>query len=56
MRELRIAAPAQLRLDVGTQAGGSWWDLPEPTRAEVVVVLARLIAKGIVEGEEDCDD
>jgi len=56
LRVLRIAAPVQLRLDVGADDGGSWWELPEATRAEVLVVLGRLIARGIVAGEEGGDD
>ncbi len=54
MRVLRIAAPTQLQLDVGGPTRQQWWALPEPTQAELLVVLARLIAKGIVveEGED----
>lgn len=55
MRALRLAAPAQLRLDVGENAGGSWWDLPEATRAEVLRVLSRMIANGVLDEEADGD-
>jgi len=51
LRALRLAAPAQLRLDVGEHAGGSWWDLPEATRAEVLRVLSRMIANGVLDEE-----
>jgi hypothetical protein len=49
LRALRVAAPVQLSLSTGSGEGdpaGRWWRLPEPTRAEVVVLLARLIARG----------
>jgi len=47
---LRIAAPAQLRLAMGDDAPG-WEDLSEPARAEVLRLLARLIARGVVDEE-----
>ncbi len=55
MRALRIVAPAQLELGTGQEVRVSWWDLPEPTRAEVVRQLSALIAKGVL-GEEDGGD
>lgn len=55
MRVLRIVAPAQLRLTVGEEVGGSWWDLPEATRVEVLGLLSRLIAKGVLDEEEGHD-
>lgn len=57
MRSLRIVASAPLRLRYGDEdANGRWEDLPEATRASVLSLLARLIAKGIVSDEEDHDD
>lgn len=55
MRALRVAAPAQLRLDVGENAGGPWWDLPEATRAQVLRVLSRMIANGVLDEEAGGD-
>jgi len=51
LRELRIAAPAQLRLETGQEIRGSWEDLPAATQAEVLGLLSGLIAKGVVEEE-----
>jgi hypothetical protein len=55
LRRLRLPAPAQLplALDDGSAARSDrWWSLPEEARHEVLVLLARLIARGIV-CEED---
>ena len=50
MRALRVAAPVQLALLTkpghGT-AAERWSRLPEATRADVLVLLARLIARGV---------
>ena len=51
MRALRVAAPVQLALL--TEPGHStpadrWSRLPEATRADVLVLLARLIARGVL--------
>lgn len=51
MRELRIAAPVQLRLETGQEIRGSWWDLPAATQAEVLRVLSGLIAKAVLDEE-----
>jgi hypothetical protein len=49
VRELRIAAAVQLRLPWEQECvGGRWELLPEPTRAQVLTLLARMIAKGVV--------
>jgi hypothetical protein len=57
LRALRIAAPAQLTLSYGAErVDGRWEGLPEPTRAALLALLARLIAKGVLaDGEEDGD-
>lgn len=55
MRALRIAAPTQLQLGMGEEVGGSWWDLPEATRAEVLRVLSRMIANGVLDEEAGGD-
>jgi hypothetical protein len=55
LRALRIAAPAQLKLETGQEVRGSWWDLPEPTQAEVLRQLSALIAKGVL-GEKEGGD
>jgi len=51
LRKLRIAAPAQLPLALpdAVAAADRWWALPEATQAEVLALLARLIANGLVE-------
>jgi hypothetical protein len=42
-------------LDLGPAAAGpagvlerGWWQLPEPARVEVIALLARLIARGVL--------
>jgi hypothetical protein len=66
MRVLTIAPAHQLALFAG-QAGpvaGQWHRLPEQARAEVLALLARIIARGVVAGdgqapaggEEGCGD
>ena len=51
MRKLRIAAPVQLPLDLGgafSTPAQRWLLLPESARQRVLVLLARLIARGVV--------
>jgi len=53
MRVLRIAPARQLSLFTG-QAGpaaGQWHGLPEQARAEVLALLARIIARGVLAGD-----
>jgi hypothetical protein len=55
MRRLRIPASVQLPLgldDEDATASERWWSLPEESRCEVLLLLARLIARGIVCEEE----
>lgn len=52
MRSLRLPVPAQPPLegldpDV-SPSSGVWWGLPEPVRQRTLVLLARLIARGVV--------
>jgi hypothetical protein len=61
LRRLRIAAPAQLTLGIDDLALAPierWWSLPEPARAAVVHILAKMIATGVIEadGEVTGDD
>jgi len=57
LRGLRIAASAQQRLHLDDRTATAHWDaLPEPTRASVLALLARLIAKGVVSYEEGSDE
>ena len=53
MRALRIAPARQLALFAGQDVpgGGGWDGLPERARAEVLVVLARIIARGVLAGD-----
>jgi hypothetical protein len=54
MRALRIAPARQLVLFGGPAAPGSLWDgLPDRSRAEVLALLARVIARGILAGGAD---
>lgn len=50
MRGLRIAAATQLLLpwEQGCVASGRWEQLPERTRAQVLTLLARMIARGVL--------
>jgi hypothetical protein len=49
VRGLRIAAAVQLRLPWEPECvGGRWEQLPEPTRAQVLMLLARMIARGVL--------
>ena len=52
MRVLRIAPARQLALFAGPPgpAAGHWDGLPEQARAEVLVLLAQMIARGVVAG------
>jgi hypothetical protein len=66
MRVLRIAPARQLALFTGqADSHGRWDGLPEQARAEVLVLLARIIARGVLAGdggalppagEEGCGD
>lgn len=65
MRVLRIAPASQMSLFPGRPgpAAIGWDGLPEQARAEVLVLLARIIARGVlagdgvpVAGEEGCGD
>jgi hypothetical protein len=50
LRRLRIVASAQLSLVMGAEGpSASFWDLPETTQLEVLGLLGRLIARGVVE-------
>jgi len=53
MRVLRIAPARQLALFAGKPgpAAGHWDGLPEQARAEVLVLLARMIARGVMAGD-----
>jgi len=49
VRGIRIAAATQLRLLWEPECVGERWEhLPEPTRAQVLTLLARMIAKGVL--------
>jgi hypothetical protein len=53
LRRLRLAAPSQLPLVLpdAVAAADRWWALPAPAQELVLVLLARLIAKGVVAEE-----
>lgn len=53
MRALRIAAARQLALFPGrpSRAAGCWDSLPDQARAEILVLLARIIARGVLAGD-----
>lgn len=53
MRRLRLSAPAQPPLpSLEGTAEQVWVGLPEEVQTVVLAVLARLIAKGVVDEEE----
>jgi hypothetical protein len=53
---MRVAAGGQLVLPVDqVSAADRWGQLPEQTRAEVLVLLARLIARGVLVADADAD-
>ncbi|MGH9058414.1 MAG: hypothetical protein ACRDZY_02700 [Acidimicrobiales bacterium] len=55
MRRLRIAAPVQLALVLGKETMAApliWPGMPEHTQTEVLALLARLIARGVIADEE----
>jgi hypothetical protein len=49
---LRIAAAVQQRWHLGEADEPGWEELPEETRASVLALLARLIAKGVIEEQK----
>ena len=51
MRELRVARFRQLALDLGDGGGAAdrWDRLPEQARAQVLALLATMIARGVVD-------
>ena len=58
MRALRVAVdPIQLVLPdlAPPPASQRWWSLPEATRGEVLALLARLIARGVLITTADLD-
>lgn len=57
MRGLRIAPPVQLRLVpfVAPRRSEVWAGLPEATQGQVLALLARLIARGVVDTDVDTE-
>ena len=54
MRVLRIAPARQLALFTGqADSHGRWDGLPEQARAEALVLLARIIARGVLAGDAE---
>jgi hypothetical protein len=59
LRALRVAADTvQLALPdlAGVGPAQRWWSLPESTRREVLTLLARLIARGVLIDPDDTDE
>lgn len=57
MRTLRIAAPAQLALNLRSagdepEPADLWESLPEATQSRLLALIARLIARSVVIEEE----
>ena len=50
---MRVAPPCQLAFPIGDQAlpADRWATLPEERRAEVLALLGRLIARGVLAGQ-----
>lgn len=56
MRRLRIAAPTQLLLvmpEVASTPAQRWFSLPASAQATALSLLARMIADGVVDEEEE---
>jgi hypothetical protein len=56
LRRLRIAAPTQLGLflpDVPLNPAQRWWSLPDRAQARALSLLARMIADGVVDIDEE---
>jgi len=56
LRRLRLAAPAQLSLDIPglvITPAERWWSLPEEAQEAIVRVLARMIAAGVVDETDE---
>lgn len=56
MRRLRLAAPAQLALDMPGHVitpAERWWSLPDEAQETVICVLARMIASGVIDDAEE---
>jgi hypothetical protein len=53
LRAMRVAPPCQLALPIGDQAlpADRWDTLPEARQAEVLALLGRLIARGVLVGQ-----
>jgi hypothetical protein len=58
LRRLRIAPPVQLRLvpSVVPFRREVWAGLPEATQGRVLGLLARLIARGVVDADRDREE
>jgi hypothetical protein len=52
---MRVAPPCQLALPLGDQflPADRWDTLPGERRAEVLALLGRLIARGVLAGQDD---
>jgi len=58
LRRLRIAPPVQLRLvpPAVPERREVWAGLPEATQSQVLALLARLIARGVVDADIDTEE
>ena len=54
MRALRVATPCQMSLQLVSDHGASerWHGLPDDVRRQVLTLLARLIARGVVADDD----
>jgi hypothetical protein len=57
LRRLRIAPPVQLRLVplVAPRRSEVWAGMPEASQGRVLALLARLIARGVVDADVDTE-
>lgn len=53
---MTIAADCQLALPIEETGAGGWEGLPEQARAVVLVLLARLIARGVLIADPPSDE
>ena len=59
MRRARLVAPVQLPLEldgITVAPADRWALLPEPCRRDAVVLLARLISRGVLEPEDEREE
>jgi len=54
LRAMRVAGPTQLTLQLGGRSSGAdrWCGLPDEARRQVLTLLGRLIARGVIADDD----